>query len=398
MQETHRGGRRQFRTGGSGVTGKDGRYTIPGLAPGRYYLYATPQSPDVKRADSAQPPSGTEAHYVPAYYPGALDAAGAIPVDVTPGMELRDVDLTLRRGDTARISGTVAEGFSDAIGGGTTIYLVPADNSELATVARRTLSVSAGQGRFQIDAVRPGSYIIMAERFDGDVRYVAKEQVGVGRSDIQVNLLMSPTPPVQGRIVVEPEGVSMQTEGLALELETTDPSPLRVLSGKALADGTFTVEHVPPGAAILRVPQAPNGFYVKSVRHGGSESAGLSVQIANGATAEIEVTLSASGGSISGSVLNSKQQPIGDASILLVPDEEHRNQAHLYRKAKANASGSFELAGVAPGRYAVFALQEADEFPYFDPAFLKRVERSLVSVAVTPKQTRTVQLRLAEIQ
>jgi hypothetical protein len=396
MREAYRSGRRQFTTGGSGITGKDGQYSVPGLAPGRYYLFATPQHPDAKRMQPA--PVAAEPHYVPAYYPGALDSAGAIAIDITPGLDMRDVEITLRRGDTARVAGRITEAFSDAAGPGTTMYLMPSDNSDMASVARRTVSVREGQGTFQIDAVRPGSYILMAERFDGDVRYVAKEQVGVGRSDIQVNLQMSQTPPVHGRILLEPEGTAIQSEGLVVEVETSDPSPLRVLGGKVLADGTFAVDHVPPGTATIRVPQAPKGFYVKSVRYGGMESPDLSVQIANGATSSIDVTLSAAGGSISGSVLDSRQQPIADATVLLIPDEARRRQAHLYQKAKANANGSFEISGIAPGSYSVFALQESDEVPYLDPAFLSRVERSFVSVALTAKQTRTVQVRVAEIR
>jgi hypothetical protein len=319
-------------------------------------------------------------------------------VDISPGIEVRDVDLTLSRGDTVRITGKIAQSFTEGAGPATTIYLLPSDQSELAAVARRTVTVRDGQGTFQIDAVRPGAYILMADRFDGDVRYVSVEHVGVGRTDVEVDLVMAEAARVNGRIRLEPEGAAIKFEGVTVELQTSDPSPLRVLSGKVNEDGTFTIEHTPPGKAIVGVRHAPKGFYVRSVRYGGVESTDLSVQIANGATMPVELTLSAASGRISGSVLDSKQRPAGEAFILLVPDEEHRGHIHLYGKAKADAKGSFEMSGIAPGRYAIFAMQEAEQAPYFDSAFLKRLEPSFSSVTVTANQTQSVQLRVAVIE
>ena len=53
------------------------------------------------------PASEAREEYVPAYYPAATTAAGAIPLEVAAGAQMRGVDMVLRKAPTVRTKGRV---------------------------------------------------------------------------------------------------------------------------------------------------------------------------------------------------------------------------------------------------------------------------------------------------
>ena len=87
-----------MRTGG-GNTNDLGEYRIFGLAPGRYFLSATSgQTPVAPQTDD---------EYVTTFFPRTTDAAAAGPIDVAPGAQLRNIDVTLARMHTVTVRGRV---------------------------------------------------------------------------------------------------------------------------------------------------------------------------------------------------------------------------------------------------------------------------------------------------
>ncbi len=77
-----------------------GEYRISGLSPGKYYLY-------VEARKSTTPLSEIPEEYVPVYYPGSMDMAGAATIDVLPGSQLRAGDVVLHKERTVRVRGKV---------------------------------------------------------------------------------------------------------------------------------------------------------------------------------------------------------------------------------------------------------------------------------------------------
>jgi protocatechuate 3,4-dioxygenase beta subunit len=61
-----------------GITNDLGEYRFAGLAPGKYFLYA-------RHTESQPLPPETGETYAATYYPNALDAASAVPIDVNAG-------------------------------------------------------------------------------------------------------------------------------------------------------------------------------------------------------------------------------------------------------------------------------------------------------------------------
>jgi Carboxypeptidase regulatory-like domain len=101
-------GRKQLVPSDSATTNDLGEYPMFGLAPGRYYMSAT-YIQDVNRpalrARSATPPP--DEGYAPTYYPSGIDIAMATVVEITPGAELRDMNIALSKTHTVCLRGHV---------------------------------------------------------------------------------------------------------------------------------------------------------------------------------------------------------------------------------------------------------------------------------------------------
>ena len=70
------------------------------------------------------------------------------------------------------------------------------------------------------------------------------------------------------------------------------------------------------------------------------------------------------------------------AIALLVPAEKFRHVAAFYRWIGSDEKGHFEMKGVRPGDYKLFAVEEIDPRTVQDPEFLKPIEASGVAVTL----------------
>ena len=90
-------GRKQMVRAGGGNTNDLGEYRIFGLAPGRYFLSATSRQNPMRRrrTTTTSPP----------IFPRTTDAAAAGLIDIAPGAQLRNIDITLARMHTVTVRG-----------------------------------------------------------------------------------------------------------------------------------------------------------------------------------------------------------------------------------------------------------------------------------------------------
>ena len=87
-----------------GMTDDLGEYRIFGLAPGKYCASARYQQRGFMAAEDRTAGGKPDEDYVPTYYPGTNDPAGAVLVAVTAGSVLGGTD-TLRKARTVRVRG-----------------------------------------------------------------------------------------------------------------------------------------------------------------------------------------------------------------------------------------------------------------------------------------------------
>jgi hypothetical protein len=139
-------------------------------------------------------------------------------------------------------------------------------------------------------------------------------------------------------------------------------------------DGSFEMKNVPSGTYRVIVgsgSQTLRDYFTKSVNLGGKDVADSGFTV-SGATYSLDVMLSARGGTIEGTVLDSADQAVAYATVVSVPSAEHRKRPDLFQQDTADQQGHFSLRGLNPGEYTVFAWEDLED--YRDPEFLKLYE------------------------
>ena len=84
--------------------------------------------------------------------------------------------------------------------------------------------------------------------------------------------------------------------------------------------------------------------------------------------------LSSKGGRIDGNVVNEQGRPSAGIQAVLVP-EQQRNRTDLFKSVVTDPNGRFEITGISPGDYKVFAWASLPSFSYFDPDVLERAAK-----------------------
>jgi hypothetical protein len=97
---------------------------------------------------------------------------------------------------------------------------------------------------------------------------------------------------------------------------------------------------------------------------------------------EMEVVLSKSGVELHGSVRDSMGENLPDAVVALVPDNPLRAAGDLYRSTVTDAKGDFELRGIAPGKYHLFAWRELEGAAYRNQEFIKNFEEGGTAIQI----------------
>ncbi|MFB3829969.1 MAG: collagen binding domain-containing protein [Bryobacteraceae bacterium] len=381
-------GRRQLSTFGEASTNDLGEYRIYGLPPGRYLLRATPHTSYGRGGPAGQP----EEQYVPTFFPGAPDAASAAPVEVAAGGQVRGLDMTLARKRTVRVRGRVVDNTGGSNRRRAMVFLRTRDGGS----NMRPSSVD-GSGNFEIAGVMPGSYTLVAaisERGEGGLTARMPLEVGGGGVD---NVVLNLNPPitVAGRVRLEGQQSASVTR-VQVSLRTADPFSFGgPPSARVQADGSFRLANVSPDEYYVVLSGLPDGYYVKAIAAAGQDVLLTGIDFSRGAL-PIDVFLSPNAGQAAGVVLNQKQEPEPEATVVLVPAEKERmGLAQFYRTAKSDASGRFALKNLDPGRYNAYAWREIEPGAWLDPDFMKPLELSGEPVTIRESGQEEIKLRLA---
>ena len=385
------GGKQIAATGGPATTNDLGEYRRFGVAPGKYYLSVVFRGGAVGTFDRSATPQPDE-DYVPTYYPGTIDVTTAAELTVTPGQELRSVDLTLSKTRTVRVRGRVTD--SAGPGGRPVLISLRPRRGVAGPFPDRPHPIDSN-GRFEIRGVAPGSYFLEA-RSQGGKTFRQLLEVGNGNID-DLNLTASPGMVIHGRVRIDQE-TPASAGGVRVTLQSRESGAIFVdpPNTNLKQDGTFQLEEVSPDRYNVVLTGLPDSFYVKAIRSGDADVLVSGLDLVNGAGADIEVVLSPKAGQMSGVVQNSKtQQPAPGATVVLIPQEkERRDQQSYYKTTTTDQAGSFTVKGLVPGTYKAFAWEDIEPSAYLDPDFVKPFESSGESVAVEESGQLSLQLTL----
>ncbi len=410
MQLQVNDGLREARTARSVATDDRGVYRLWDLQPGRYYLKAAGKSGGTYSSWQS---------FAPVYAGNARTIDSAKPVTIEPGTNATaDFHLTL---ETAfRIRGTVQNPPSGAV----SFELV--QGAEHVTASRSTLNASTG--RFEIQDVTPGAYLLRVEE-----RGKLRGEVPVMVSDSDVNdVTVSLSPPVTMKEVTRVIGAPIKQKQLpgfsraqsmagqeavtAEEIEQFDNQPVDVNCSVSLrqpyssisssprirrdsiqADQekeTFTIGDVFPG--VYGVQVNCEGGYATAVLSGGMDlltTPLLSIQ-PGVEPPPIEVQAKPGGGTLTVDLPASA--PADSIGILTVP-AFNSTGPRMYPAGQGflpQENNGLTIPFLAPGDYAVYALKNWQNVEFRNPAFLQTLAGG-VSVHVEDGKEQHISLKQA---
>ena len=383
FKQIYRNGRRLWdRVNTSSETNDAGEYRIANLRPGRYLLQAQNTRPQMDNRYGDPP----KAFYVLVYYPNALSEEQALPVVVGIGAEVRDIDIhlfKLARPPSVRVRGRVS-GMSTDSAVAVSVSLIPVEDVPFGGG-----NMLARPPDYAFDLrVPPGQYSIVGNAYS-EVPEVYGTGVLTVTGDIAgVVLAMGPAPDVTGRISVAESGAKVNLQGVRIALTRFASSSVSEVRSDAAGKFVFPRPVSPGHYAIVHIRSIPEGCFVREVRFGGKEISWDDFEVSG--PSQLEIILSSTAGKIAGSVLDADGKLVPGSSVTLISADGKSRPV----KQPVEDDGNFQITGVRPGTYKLFAWEEVDDDLWQDAEWRKNYESRGTEVTVGPGETQNAQLRV----
>lgn len=391
-------GRRQLTAMPGRTTTNDlGEYRIYGLAPGRYYVSATWFSMTLLSVTGGPLSASitSEPHYAPTYFPGTADAVQATPLDLTPGAELRGIDVRLLRVPTIRIRGRVINAVAGLSSRGVTVALHARNSLNASRIF--SAPVAAG-GTFEIRGVTPGVYYLIAWSVEGEQRYETSQPLDVGITNIEgVELVLAPGVELSGRVRVEGGKVDLASGDLRVSIEPAEDRPEWSGLTRVKEDGSFVVSNLSPGSYRISTWGGPEGTYLKSARLGDVDVLpGLELRPGQPA-GQLELVLGANAARVEGVITDDQNEALPGVQVWIIPDSRRRSETRLFQAATTDQKGRFVLRSLAPGEYKLFAWDGLEPGAEHDAEFLQKYEEKGKAVSLREGSRESVPMKLTPV-
>jgi hypothetical protein len=378
---------------GGAMPDNKGHFVITGVAPGRYFLKADPremlgpkQPVEVDRQGNP-----VNAHLVPTYLGDTTNESGATSVQVIAGQQLDGADIHIRREPTFRIKGRI-------------VSLPPGDSPlsySMFLMANQGFGLYSGyggrpkkDGKFEIDNVQPGSYVISVRKMGAEG--TVDVPVDVSNSDVD-NLQVTVPPPFDLHGKVTAEGHSdADLSGTEVMLRTN-----MFIGGSetvASADGSFTLHNLSATHYEVNVSTPGQPSFVKSVRLGDREVPEQSIDVTNGG-GDLTIVLSYSPAKVQGMVMRTDSGsqtsiPASAISVVLIPEKRTNDYSGGLKYASTDGQGKFTFNSVPPGKYKAFAADGVDFGQWMDPDLAAAFDSRAEALDLKEGDSKQIQLTL----
>lgn len=391
-----------------------GEYRLYWLAPGTYYVSALPDNPSrhfenipglmptgpntvepmrfgsyeqtsspVVRKRALKSGEGIEEITVPVYHPGVIESQAASAIAVAAGGTTGGVDISIASGyvQTHHVRGRAMDG---ATGQPLARAFITALSRSIESLRITPTTQTDTNGVFDLPGVRPGSYVLVTQ-VGGIV------PIEVTNRDVEnVAIIASARFKLSGRFVIDgpSTGAAPKIQDLRIASLARDPelpgldSPGLSFSPPPESDGSFVVDGATPGDFRVSVRGLGANAYVKSMRMGRDDVLNDGLHLQGPPENALEVTIGVDAARVHGTVVDSRQQPLVNRTVVLIPDLRLRRRHDLYHSSAAGSGGRFQIQGVAPGSYKLFAFDQIENGAWLDPEFIRNFEDRGVSVEV----------------
>jgi 5-hydroxyisourate hydrolase-like protein (transthyretin family) len=318
LRVSYAGGHRHLVDAGLSESQDDGSFVVGNLKPGRYYISAF-------LPNMSQPP--TSERHIKTFYPSAADANDAQPVEVAAGAEVRGVAIRLRKSRVFRVRGRAVIAADSTPAGGVSLILHPTGRGG------KTLN----DGRFEIEAVPPGSYWLETAPQQA---LAARIPITVAENDVDGVVF-----PIGNGANLDCKVRGADTGSIALT-----PVGRNLDSRLELQIGAARFYNLLPVVYSIDVNGLPAGSYVKGITFQGRPVVDWTVDLSSGAGGDLVVDVSPDAGEVSGKV----DKP--GVVVQIWPSD-----GDTARSTRSGPHGEFRFDSLPPGDYRVIAWQDLDD-------------------------------------
>ena len=342
-----------------------GVYRVYGLSPGNYKVSVGKAAP----AGSADSVMGMGvSQYTKTFYPGVEDESRATIVEIKEGTEVSSVDIIVGKpGSGFSVSGRVIDADSGAPVAGSFLYqsLVNESNQRIGGI-NFTGSQSDANGKFRLDAVRPGRYAVYTiGSGQNNSTYSEAVTFDVADSDvtgIEVKLRQGAT--VNGVAVFEnnsdPETAALlQTVRLYAYVDQKGLAASTYGEARVGPDNSFHITGLAPGKArfgVQEYPSPPKGLtLVRTELEGVDQKDGIEVT-AGAQVNGVRLVFAYGTGSVRGEVKIEGGSPPEGTSMRVLIRSMAGDSRRFNRGTELDARLHFVLENIPPGNFELVVL------------------------------------------
>lgn len=390
LRSVRRQGKQQMVPAGGGQSLDTGEFRIANLSPGRYWLCATDRNRRMMMGEAPARNTGgkPEEELVTTYFPSSIDQAGARPIELAAGQTLNAIDIRMKRAPVYRIRGKV-EGPAPLRD--YRVMLMPRERTQFSGFLFNNSVMVKEDGSFELGGATPGAYEIAVTTSNGIMRILGRAPVDIARDNVE-NIVLAVVPAISLRGQIRVDGkFEGSFSGTRILLNTEN---LMFNNPNATADekGAFTIENASPEKYRPILNGLPQGLWLKSIQSGGNEIIDSGLDLSSGASGPIEIILGVGTGTLTGTVMDAKQQPAGGIFITLLPEPLKEHRFDRLRSVPSNQDGQFSLTNLAPGEYKLYAWESTEPPAFMDPAVTKPYETLAKRITIKPGSNEQVTL------
>ncbi|HEY2915183.1 MAG TPA: carboxypeptidase-like regulatory domain-containing protein [Candidatus Angelobacter sp.] len=395
LQEESNGSKKVLDPVARALTDDLGQFRLFGIPPGQYYFNTIDSgTPDISPIDFIQglrnfSNDEAAAKRPSIYYPGVLRRDQAQKITLKAGEEFH-LDLALRPAKSAFTVAGIVIGPSGSPVAGAGVYLNDMNEDESTTLSHNSATTDA-KGHFLIKNVFSSNYLISTSLYDKERLYSGMESIDVTSENVtNVRLVLKAPGSITGTVVAQ-ESSDFIFQSMFVGAIPTDTANIgaQMAGGMIQKDGTFKIDLL-ESTYWLRIQGLPEGWYLHSARLDGEDVLQHGMKIQGAAPQKLELQISHTAASLTGTVSMEEKLVIG-AAVKLVPINDNPYRGDLVKSTNTDQNGHFVLASIVPGAYKVIAKPGNDETQESTEPDHKKVE---INVELHESEARAIKLEI----
>jgi Carboxypeptidase regulatory-like domain len=337
-----------------GATAADGAYTLDQLSAGSHQMRFRIPLEIRKRALQKKSDTGEWFTYPSTmYYPGIADPQAAIPITISPGLNLHGFDVRLRRVRVTRFAGRLLE----RVGGAPVSARVELETPGFLDETYKVRPTDS-DGRFSFELLPAGHYSLLVYREAAPSALPWVMPVDLPAAGIEGMNIAVPPYPVLGGVVSTPNAVAWMGN-IHLILTSVD---IHGQNREMTVTGErFSLGQVPPGrwrlsARADALREDLKRMAVVAAPFGGRDGLTEELMVTESGNPPLEIRLSSHLGRLIVKLVDADGKPVDEYIIFCTRAGTDIRSAMLPEAmVRATEKGTFVREGLAPGRYQISA-------------------------------------------